>query len=363
MLPKLEILCFIYSSMNESQVQTNSQNSQVPQPVKEASGSTESLERELVSVVVPIYNERECVPLIHKEVTSALEGQLQFEIVFVNDGSVDGSTEALNELGLKDPRVRVIHFRRNFGQTAAMDAGFKAAQGQIVVAMDGDLQNDPKDIPLLVNKIKEGYDLVSGWRKDRKDKALSRKVPSWIANRIIARMTSVRLHDYGCSLKAYKKRMLNHMDLYGEMHRFIPVFAAMIGARITEVVVSHRARVHGQTKYGISRTFRVILDLITVHFLLRFRARPIHYFGWPGFLSFVTGTVICLYLTALKLFYGQNLGDRPLLILGILLIFTGVQFLTIGLLAELLTRIYYESTNKTTYVVGSKLENQKLTEV
>ena len=356
--------------MNETQVQTNSHNSSdntSPQdPTQSSSSMAEGAdlkEKELVSVVVPIYNERECVPLIHQEVSAVLEGQLDFEIVFVNDGSTDGSTQALNDLGLKDARVRVIHFRRNFGQTAAMDAGFKAAKGQIVVAMDGDLQNDPKDIPLLVAKIKEGYDLVSGWRKDRKDKALSRKLPSWIANRIIARMTSVRLHDYGCSLKAYRKRMLNHMDLYGEMHRFIPVFAAMIGAQITEVAVNHRARVHGHTKYGISRTFRVILDLITVHFLLRFRARPIHYFGWPGFLSFITGTAICLYLTALKLFYGQNLGDRPLLILGILLIFTGVQFLTIGLVAELLTRIYYESTKKTTYVIDSKLENKKLKEV
>lgn len=315
-----------------------------------------------LSVVVPIYNEVDNVPLVYKEVIQALDGHYSFELVYVNDGSKDGSKEALNKLALSDKRVRVINFRRNFGQTAAMDAGFKSSQGRIVIAMDGDLQNDPKDIPLLVNKINEGYDLVSGWRKNRQDKALSRKLPSWFANRLIADMTGVSLHDYGCSLKAYRKSMLKHVNLYGEMHRFIPVLASMVGARITEIVVNHRARVHGQTKYGISRTFRVLMDLLTVKFLMRFSARPIHFIGGPGVLSTLSGLLICSYLAYQKLVHDIALLGRPLLILGVLLVIVGVQFLTMGLLAELLTRIYYESTNKNVYILESTVENCELKE-
>lgn len=316
-----------------------------------------------LSVVVPIYNERENVPLVHGEVRSALDGKFRYELIFVNDGSRDGSEEALNALALNDETVRVVHFRRNFGQTAAMDAGFKAARGEIVVAMDGDLQNDPNDIPLLVEKINEGYDLVSGWRKDRKDKTVSRKIPSWFANRMIAKFTDVALHDYGCSLKAYRNAMLKHVHLYGEMHRFIPVFAAMVGAKIAEVVVNHRARRHGTTKYGISRTFRVLMDLLTVKFLMTFRSRPIHFIGWPGALSLFSGTIVCGWLTFQKFAHGIELSNRPLLVLGVLMIVVGIQFLTMGLLAELMTRIYFESTSSSAYIVKSIVENKEIKEL
>lgn len=315
-----------------------------------------------LSVVVPIYNEVENVPLVYNEVVQALESEFSFEILFVNDGSRDGSKKALSDLALRDDRVRVINFRRNFGQTAAMDAGFKAAKGKVIVAMDGDLQNDPRDIPKLVAKINEGFDLVSGWRRDRKDKTVSRKIPSWFANRLIAKLTGVRLHDYGCSLKAYRKNMLKHVDLYGEMHRFIPVLASMVGARIDEVVVNHRPRMHGQTKYGISRTFRVLMDLLTVKFLMRFRTRPIHFIGGPGVLSLLLGLGICGYLTYLKLLHNAQLEGRPLLILGVLLIVVGIQFLTMGLLAELMTRVYYEATGKTVYILDSVIENKIVTD-
>ncbi len=310
------------------------------------------------SIVIPVHNEKDNILNLFNEVMNSLDSlEGESEVIIVNDGSYDGTTEILGELVKKDKRLTVINFRRNFGQTAAMSAGFKHAKGEVIIAMDGDLQNDPKDFSVLLNKINEGYDLVSGWRKNRQDKTLSRKIPSKIANWLIGKVTGVSLHDYGCSLKAYRRDMLEHIELYGEMHRFIPAHAAMVGAKITEIPVSHRARVHGVTKYGISRTFRVVLDLLTIKFLMRFRSRPIHFIGIPGTISIFSGLVLFLYLLYLKFFLSENIGSRPLLVVSIFLMTLGIQFLGMGLLAELITRTYHESTDKKTYIISSILKS------
>ena len=306
-----------------------------------------------ISVVVPLYNEEESIPQLREQLIQALEQcGYSFEVVIVDDGSRDRSFALLSEWAQDDPRVTVIRFRRNFGQTAAFSAGFDHATGEVVITMDADLQNDPLDIPKLMAKIEEGYDIVSGWRKDRQDRFFDRKLPSMLADRLISNVTDVQLHDYGCSLKAYRRDVLQHVHLYGELHRFIPALVSQVGGTVTEVAVNHRARAYGTSKYGIGRTVRVMLDLITVWFLGTYSTRPIHVFGTLGLLSAFGGVLAGLYLTYLKLFWGENIGQRPLLLLAVLLVVIGVQLITMGLLAEMQTRTYHESQNKPIYIVA-----------
>lgn len=305
-----------------------------------------------VSVVIPLLNEEKNIPILYEELTRTFkELELEYEVLFIDDGSSDSSLEILEDLQKKDSHLKVISLRRNFGQTSAMTAGFDHAVGEIIIAMDADLQNDPADIPLLLAKINEGADLVTGWRHDRKDPFLSRKLPSLIANKIISVATGVHIHDYGCTLKAFRRDVIKTIKLYGEMHRFIPAIASTMGVSITEVKVNHRSRQFGTSKYGISRTLRVILDLITVKFLLSYSTRPIHVFGTIGIISGSVGFLMAIIMTIQRQLYGMPLSDRPLLLLAILLIFVGVQFVTIGLVAEMLARTYHESQNKPTYYV------------
>jgi glycosyltransferase involved in cell wall biosynthesis len=305
-----------------------------------------------ISVVIPVYNEEENVTEGFCEVISILEGMGRpYEVIYVDDGSRDATVQRLVECAGNDPHFKLIQLRRNFGQTAAMAAGFDHTSYEIVVALDGDLQNDPAEIPQMVAKLEEGYDLVAGWRKARRDKFLSRRLPSMIANRIISYSTNVSLHDYGCTLKVMSGEIARGLRLYGEMHRFIPALANEMGARIVEVPVNHRERKYGKSKYGISRTIRVILDLITVKFLLGYSKRPIHLFGLVGVASSVLGGLILAVLTYQRLFMHTPMGNRPMLALGVMLVIIGLQFLVFGLLAEVLARTYYESQNKKTYVV------------
>ena len=312
-----------------------------------------------LSVVIPIMNEAPNLVDLHREITASLEpwGR-SYEVIIVDDGSTDDSFQILSRIQASDARWRIIRFRRNFGQTAAFSAGFAHAGGRFIATSDGDLQNDPKDIPAMVSRLEsEELDIVCGWRKDRKDTFLSRRLPSIVANRIISWATGVQLHDYGCSLKVFRSEVVKPLKLYGEMHRFIPAIASEQGVRIAEVVVNHRARKHGTSKYGISRTVRVVLDLLTVKFLLSYSTRPVQIFGLIGLAMGFPGGVILAYLAAVKLFAGEAIGNRPLLLLGILLVFTGVQLLTLGLLAELQARTYHESQNKPTYVIREVRES------
>lgn len=309
-----------------------------------------------LSIVIPIYHEEENIPLLYRAVTAALDpAGLAYEIIAVDDGSMDGSFAALKELALIDQRLRVIRFRRNFGQTAAMSAGFEAARGAVIVPMDGDLQNDPADIPLLLQKIAEGFDVVSGWRKDRQDAFVNRTLPSRIANWLISRMTGVHLHDYGCTLKAYRREVLEGIGLYGEMHRFVPALASRVGARVTELPVRHHPRQYGQSKYGISRTMRVILDLITVRFLLSYATKPIQLFGKWGIYCFLMAGASGSATLYMKLFGNHSMNRNPLLILTAFLLFMGVQFIALGLLGELNARTWYESQGKPVYSVRERL--------
>ncbi len=309
-----------------------------------------------ISVVIPLYNEAEAIDELYRQLTEALEAYgASYEVIVADDGSTDGSFEKLKTIHERDPRWRIIRFRRNFGQTAGFAAGFHRARGDVVITIDADLQNDPADIPKLMAKIEEGYDIVSGWRVDRQDTFLTRKLPSMMANWLISRTTNVKLHDYGCSLKAYRADVVKNIHLYGELHRFIPAVASAYGVRVAEVPVNHRPREHGQSKYGISRTFRVLLDLITVYFLLGYSTRPIHVFGGVGMISFSLGVLIGLYLTLVKFGFGQDIGARPLLLLSVLLILLGVQMIAMGLLGELIIRTYYESTGKSIYYVREEL--------
>lgn len=305
-----------------------------------------------ISIVVPLLNEADNIEILYNELTQVL-GPLNrdYEIIFIDDGSTDRSLELLSDLQKSDPHLIVISLRKNFGQTAAMTAGFDNATGDLIIAMDADLQNDPADIPVLLEKIDEGYDVVTGWRFDRKDPFLSRRLPSRIANVIISTATGVKIHDYGCTLKAFKLEVIKNINLYGEMHRFVPAIASAMGISIAEVKVNHRPRQFGQSKYGISRTVRVILDLLTVKFLLSYATRPIHVFGTLGLLSGGAGLLIASVMTVQRQFYGIALSDRPLLLLAVFLMFVGVQFITMGLLAEMLVRTYHESQNKPIYFV------------
>jgi glycosyltransferase involved in cell wall biosynthesis len=309
-----------------------------------------------LSIVLPIYNEAENIPRLYAELAPVLEATgRSFEVIAVDDGSQDESYRRLQFLCEEDGRLRVIRFRRNFGQTAAFAAGFDRACGDVVITMDADLQNDPADIPRLLAEIDAGYDVVSGWRQDRWKEGLrtffTRRVPSAVANWMISRVTGVFLHDYGCALKAYRRDVIREVRLYGDLHRFIPAIASYYGVRIAEVPVKYRPRRFGKSNYGIGRTLRVLLDLLTVRFLLSYSTRPIHIFGLLGLLSMVLGIGIGVYLTLIKLLYGAALAERPLLLFAILLVMVGVQLVTMGLLGEMVVRTYYESQGKHIYVV------------
>ncbi len=315
-----------------------------------------------LSIVVPIHNERENIPLLYQELVEVLSNLKEaYEIILVNDGSTDGSRQVLEQIAQEDPSVRVIEFRRNYGQTAALSAGFKYSRGSVVITLDADLQNDPADIPRLLEKMAEGYDLVSGWRRDRHDKQLTRVIPSKIANNLINRLiaaTGVQLHDYGCTLKAYKRGIIKNINLYGEMHRFIPCFAAWLGVKVTEIPVNHRPRIHGQAKYGLSRVPRVIFDLLVVRFFADYMTRPIQFFGKIARkLSFV-GLIALVFLTGLDIFTPLEITSGELLIMLAILMMAILQIITMGLLGEIMVRSYFEIQKKDSYIVG-RIINQE----
>lgn len=317
-----------------------------------------------LSVVIPVRNESPNIKPLYDELTDALvRFGRSYELLMVDDGSTDGTFEELAALQVRDPRVRVIRFRRNFGQTAAFAAGFAHARGRLVVTADGDLQNDPRDIPAMVALIDQGYDIVCGWRKDRRDAFLTRRLPSMVANRLISWATGVSLHDYGCSLKVFRSEVVKPLRLYGEMHRFLPAMASQLGVSIAEVVVNHRPRRAGRSKYGLSRIIRVLLDLATVKFLLSYSTRPLQIFGLLGLVTGGLGLLITGYLGYVRLFAHQGIADRPLLLLGVMLVFIGVQLVTFGLLAEVMARTYYESQNKPVYVIREVREAPDLAAV
>lgn len=317
-------------------------------------------EAPMVSVIVPLLNERDnVVELIESIGSVMIQSDFSFELILVDDGSNDGTIDLLCELQKTKPYVRILQLRRNFGQTAAMAAGFDHARGEVIVPLDGDLQNDPADIPKMIQKLSEGFDVVSGWRRDRKDKLLTRKIPSQVANYLIGKITGVRLHDYGCTLKAYRRDTVQHMKLYGEMHRFIPALAKWSGARVTEMVVNHRPRIHGKTKYGLTRTVKVILDLITVKFLGTFSTKPLHIFGGVGLLSFLAALICGGVVIAQKVFHQADMSGNPLFMLSVLFFVMSIQFLLMGLLAEMLARTYHESQDKPTYLLRQIFEPDK----
>ncbi len=305
-----------------------------------------------ISLVIPVYNEEGNLPNLYREITEVLEPYGRaYEIVFIDDGSTDASFALLSALHHKDSRVRVVRFRKNFGQTAALAAGFAEARAPVIVTLDADLQNEPADIPRLAERLDAGFDIVCGWRKDRKDPFVSRILPSTIANWLISVTTGVRLHDYGCTLKAFRSDVVKNLHLYGEMHRFIPAVASSIGVSIDEVVVGHRPRSQGESKYGISRTFRVILDLMTVKFLLSYSSRPLQIFGSAGLLMGLVGVSFGAYLTWVKFGLGQPIGGRPLLLLASLLMLGGLQLVSLGLVGELLVRLNQESRTRPSYAI------------
>jgi glycosyltransferase involved in cell wall biosynthesis len=305
-----------------------------------------------LSVVVPLYDEEENVDPVVRELLDVLDGmELSSEVVLVDDGSGDQTAARAGRWCHRDLRVHLIELRRNFGQTAALSAGFDHARGRVVVAMDGDQQNDPHDIPRLLMKLDEGYDVVSGWRRDRQDALVLRKLPSAAANRLISQVTGTRLHDYGCTLKAYRRDVICHLRLYGDLHRFIPALTQVVGARVTELPVNHRARVRGHSKYGISRTFRVLVDLLTVKFLISYFGRPMRLFGGIGFASMALGSAILLFLLADKVVLGHALANRPLVLLGMLLLVVGVQLLSLGIVGELIIRFYHEVGPRRSYLI------------
>ena len=309
-----------------------------------------------ISVFLPVYNEEPNLRPLHAKLRTALSSLgRSAEIVYVDDGSNDGSLEILRELANADPRVRVVALRRNYGQTAAMAAGIDAASGKVLIPMDADLQNDPADIEKLLAKLDEGYDVVSGWRKNRKDKMVTRKIPSMLANRLISWIGGVPLHDYGCSLKAYRRESLKDVRLYGEMHRFIPIYASWDGARVTEIPVEHHARTMGKSKYGLSRTLKVVFDLMTIKFMASYQTKPIYVFGSFGMLAFAISLFSGLYALFLKIVHKADFVQTPLPVLSIVMFAVGVQFLLMGLLAEMLVRTYHESQAKSIYAIRERL--------
>ncbi len=309
-----------------------------------------------VSVFIPVYNEEENVKLLQERLDAALTGQnFSYEIIYVDDGSKDNSYALLKEIALKNSNVKVIKFRRNFGQTAAMSAGIDAAEGKVLIPMDSDLQNDPSDIPNLLNKINEGYDVVSGWRKNRKDTFIDRKLPSMLANKLISWLSGVNLHDYGCTLKAYRAEVLKDIRLYGELHRFIPICASWVGAKVTEIPVKHHERQFGKSKYGINRTFKVILDLLLMKFLTDYITKPIYFFGGISFVALLFSAASFVWSIALKLSSGVDLDATPLPLLGAMFFTVAIQIFMMGILADLIMRTYYESQNKTTYAIQESI--------
>ncbi len=317
-----------------------------------------------ISVVVPVMNEEGSLKELFKKLKKVLEELFSgepdkykkgYEIIFVDDGSTDGSFEILEKIAQEDEKVRVIRFRTNFGQTAALSAGFKYAKGDVIITIDADLQNDPEDIPKLLEKMGEGYDVVSGWRRNRRDPFLNRRLPSFFANKIISRITGVCLHDYGCTLKAYRKEIVMNIDLYGQMHRFLPALAKWVGASVGEVEVRHFPRKYGRSKYGISRTVAVILDLVTVRFLMSYSTKPIQIFGLVGIVSGGIGFIMGVWLVIQRQFFGMPLSNRPILLLSVLLMFVGIQFVSMGLLGEMQVRTYHESQDKPIYVIKETL--------
>ncbi len=302
-----------------------------------------------ISVVIPVYNESESIQLLLEEIIKVMHtNNYIFELIVVNDGSKDSTYEILENISNRIEELIVIHLRKNYGQTAAMSAGFNNTSGNIIVSLDGDLQNDPKDIPELIKNINQGYDLICGWRHNRKDKLIKRKIPSKIANKLIGLVTGITLHDYGCSLKAFRKEIIDDIKLYGELHRFLPVLANIEGAKIKEIKVNHRSRKFGSSKYGIDRTFRVLMDLLTVWFMNKFLTRPMYVFGFIGIVSLISSFLISSYLIVIK-FLGEDIGNRPLLIFALILGIAGVQLFSFGLLGELLMRTYHESQNRPIY--------------
>tara|TARA_B100000965_G_scaffold145760_1_gene121503 strand:- start:1839 stop:2807 length:969 start_codon:yes stop_codon:yes gene_type:complete len=305
--------------------------------------------KKIISIIIPVYNESESIGLLLDEIIKVMfTNEFNYELIVVNDGSKDSTYAVLKDLSTKIKELTIINLRKNYGQTAAMAAGFNNANGQIVISLDGDLQNDPNDIPKLIEGINDGYDLICGWRFDRKDKLINRRIPSKIANKIIGMVTGIYLHDYGCSLKAFKKELLDDIKLYGELHRFLPVLADNEGAQIKEIKVNHRSRKYGSSKYGIDRTFRVLMDLLTVWFINKFLTRPMYVFGFIGIISILSSLVISSYLIIIKIF-GEDIGSRPLLIFALILGIAGIQLFSFGLLGELLIRTYHESQNRPIY--------------
>ncbi|MCS7083950.1 MAG: glycosyltransferase family 2 protein [Aquificaceae bacterium] len=304
----------------------------------------------LLSIVIPVYNEEENLPELYRRLKPIAE-LYNHEIIFIDDGSSDDSWQVLLSLAEKDQNVKLIRFRRNFGQTSALYAGFEFASGDVIVTMDADLQNDPSDIPRLIEVLNNGYHIVSGWRKDRKDSFLSRRLPSMIANWLISKVTGIRIHDFGCTLKAYRSQVVKNFELYGDLHRFLPALGVRLGAKITEIPVKHHPRLYGKSKYGISRTLRVLLDIFLVKFLNEYISKPMYVFGSIGAILFLIGSLSVLYLVFIKLLLNQDIGDRPLLLMGIMCVLAGIQLLSTGILAELLVRIYYSSKSQKPYYI------------
>lgn len=312
-----------------------------------------------LSLVVPVYNEAQNLLPLHQEIVeSCSKLNNSYELIFVDDGSWDESFVVLKNIQKDDHKVKVIKLRKNFGQTAALSAGFDYARGDIIISLDADLQNDPKDFPLLIQKIQEGYDIVSGWRQKRKDSLLTRRLPSFVGNWLISFFTRIKLHDYGCTLKAFRKEVVKSIRLYGEMHRFIPVIARNMGFQITEVRVNHRPRLYGKSKYRSTRFIRVILDILTVKFLLSYSTRPLQIFGLIGFLTGIIGIILGLYLSYQRLIIKVGISGRPLLLLAILFMVTGLQFITLGLLAEIMVRAYHESVEKKIYIIQEIVDSE-----
>ena len=313
-----------------------------------------------ISIFLPVLNEEPNLLPLHAKLDAALSALARTaEIIYVDDGSTDGGLEVLRQIAARDPRVHVVSLRRNYGQTAAMAAGIDAARGQILIPMDADMQNDPADISRLLDKLDEGYDVVSGWRKERQDKMVTRKIPSQIANRLISFIGGVKLHDYGCSLKAYRREFLKEVRLYGEMHRFIPIYASWVGARVTEIPVRHHARTVGKSKYGLSRTFKVMLDLLTIKFMASYHTKPIYVFGMFGILSFLVSIFATIWAVIRKI-GGESFIRTPLPIIATVMFAIGVQFILMGLLAEMLVRTYHESQAKPIYAVREKIGFEKV---
>jgi len=317
-------------------------------------------EKRDISVVIPIFNEEKNIKLLYPELKQVLDSlKKNYEIIFIDDGSTDKTYHLLHQICKRDKEVKVVIFRRNFGQTAAISAGFDYAKGEIIVTLDADLQNDPKDIPQLINKIEDGFDVVSGWRAERKDSFLTRKLPSYISNWLTSLFTGVKLHDYGCTLKAYKREIAKDIKLYGEMHRFIPALASWVGASICEVKVRHHPRKYGKSRYDFSRINRGFLDLLTVKFLLSFATRPIQIFGKFGLISIFSGFICGIILIVMKFIYEVDMTGNPFLYLSILFLLIGGQFISIGLLGEIISRTYHESQNKSVYFVKEVLDYKR----